>query len=326
MKNNITISDSDLKEILGKHKKTGTNQYVADCPFCTKEGHFYINRITQLFHCKKCDEDGNVLKLLKFTGKLYLIGNFKSVDRTKISSLNSDNDEDEEVLELSAPERTLPAGFRRVYSDKYWEDRGFTEKDFNKYKIGQTKILDKYKNYSIISIEENGKCVGFLSRIKMNKDEIKKEELKLGRKLLRYRNDKGAKFSNLLLGIDEVTENTETVILLEGFPDKVTLDRVLELDYSEEIKCCCTFGKKISMSQVLKLLNKGVKKIVLIFDYDAIAEMKKYGSFLTLFFEEVLVGFTFYKDINDSTEEEIMNLFNNLKKPEEFKRKIIKCL
>jgi hypothetical protein len=326
MKSNITIPDSDLKEVLGSFKKTGTNQYVSNCPFCTKEGHFYINRTTQLFDCKKCGEEGNIIKLLKLTGKLFLIGKFKSIDRTKIKSLINEEDEDDLEIDLSPKERKLPFGFKRVYSDDYWENRGFDENDFKKYKIGNCSMVSKFKGYSIISVEEDGKCVGYISRIKKSKYEIQEIEKKLDRKVLRYINDKGAKFSNLLLGIDEVNSNTDTVILLEGFPDKVTLDKTLELDNSDEIKCCCTFGKKISLSQLLKLVNKGVRKIILIFDFDAVAEMKKYGSELLEFFDEVLIGFTYDKDINDSSPDEIFGLFENLKTPSEFKRKIVKYL
>lgn len=35
------------------------NQAVADCPFCNKEGHFYANKETRLWDCKRCGETGN---------------------------------------------------------------------------------------------------------------------------------------------------------------------------------------------------------------------------------------------------------------------------
>lgn len=326
MRNNVTITDKELREVLGQFKKGGTGQYIATCPFCGKEGHFYINRLSQLFDCKRCGEEGNIVKLLKHAGKLYMIGEFKSIDRKKISLLGELALEDDEEIELNPPKRKLPYGFTRLKSDPYWNDRGFTKKDFNKYKIGETNMFSKFENYSIISVEENGVCVGYLARIKLDKKQIKIQEAETERKVLRYRNDKGAKFSHLLLGIDEINENTDTVILLEGFPDKVTLDRILELDNQDEIKCCCTFGKKLSMSQLLKLLSKGIKNVILIFDYDAIKEMKKYGSKLSELFSSVLIGFTFGKDINDSTEQEVLELFGKLKTPETFKRKTVKTL
>lgn len=35
------------------------NQAVGDCPFCDKEGHFYANRETRLWDCKRCGAKGN---------------------------------------------------------------------------------------------------------------------------------------------------------------------------------------------------------------------------------------------------------------------------
>ena len=70
----MTISDSDLREILKVHKETHSGQYVCDCIFCGKERHFYINKKTQLFDCKKCGASGNIFKLLQYLDKLYLLG------------------------------------------------------------------------------------------------------------------------------------------------------------------------------------------------------------------------------------------------------------
>ena len=42
-----TIADEDLRALIVVKKETRSNQYIADCPFCQKAEHFYINRITQ---------------------------------------------------------------------------------------------------------------------------------------------------------------------------------------------------------------------------------------------------------------------------------------
>jgi len=35
------------------------NQAIGDCPFCAKEGHFYVNTENLLWDCKRCGESGN---------------------------------------------------------------------------------------------------------------------------------------------------------------------------------------------------------------------------------------------------------------------------
>lgn len=36
------------------------NERVGDCPFCGKERHFYVNKDTTLYSCKRCSAEGNV--------------------------------------------------------------------------------------------------------------------------------------------------------------------------------------------------------------------------------------------------------------------------
>ncbi len=324
---NTTIPDEDLRAIFEKKLKLGgRGQYITNCPFCGKDHHFYINRTSQLWDCKKCGEEGNIVKLLSFLGKLFLLGDFKSIDRTKLKSLSEFNSEDpEDELQLSPETRKLPFGFKRIFEDDYLGSRGFSKKDLEKHKFGYTSLKPRLKDYIIVGIEEDGEIKGYLARLNWSKDRIIKFEKRTGRKKARYLNDKGAKFSNLLFGFDEINENTDTVILLEGFTDKITLDNVLGLGEIDDIKCCATFGKKISKTQILKLLKKGVKNIILIFDSDAIKEMKKHGKILSDFFN-VNITYTYNKDINDSTEEEIMSIFGRMNDVHSFNRRFVKVI
>ena len=314
---NISIPDEDLKSLFTGYRRN-SNHYITTCPYCNKEKHFYINIRTQQWDCKKCGEDGNIIKLLHHLGKLFLLGEFKSIDRNKIKLL-SEVEDGEEITEINLPNRKLPFGFKRVYKDDYLKSRKFTKKNLKKLRVGYTSIKPSLKNYIIFAIDEEDGCKGYVAR-------YTKPIAKGDKKTLRYRNDKGVKFSQLLFGYNEIIKDkTDTVILVEGLMDKVTTDNILQLDNQDEIKCNCTFGKKISNFQILKLLKKGVKNIILIFDYDAISEMKKYGIILEQFFN-VQIGFTFRKDINDSTTEEVMEIFYNLKDVGEFNRKIVKIL
>lgn len=313
------IPDNELKEVLGKVKFGPKNHYISDCPFCLKEKHFYINRRTQLWDCKKCGTEGNIISLLSHVGKLFLLGEYKSIERSKVKKLDEfidEFDEEEKIESLVVKSFKPPIGFKRVYRDDYLMGRGFTKKDFIKHKIGYTNLIPSLKNYVIFLVEEDNDCKGYISRY--TRKIVSKEKL-------RYRNLKRANFSHLLFGFDEITKNTKTVIIVEGLIDKITLDRILRLDDSEEIKCVATFGKKVSKFQVLKLQSKGVDNVVLIYDYDAVKEMKKYSLVLNEFFD-VLVGFTFLKDINDSSKKEVFKIFDNLKTPFDFNKKIVKKL
>jgi DNA primase len=312
------IPDEELKQILGKVKIGPKNHYISSCPFCLKEKHFYISRTKQCFDCKKCGVEGNIIKLLSHVGKLFFLGEYKSIDRKKISKLGEINiiDDEEQITTLDVKTIKKPIGFKRVFSDVYLEGRGFSKKDFLKYEIGYTNLLPSLKDYVIFLIKENNECKGFVSRY--TKKIINKEKL-------RYNNSRRVNFSHLLFGFDEINSNTRTVIIVEGLIDKITLDRYLNLDLNDEIKCVATFGKKISKFQVLKLQSKGVEDVVLIYDYDAIKEMKKYSVILNEFFD-VSVGFTFKKDINDSSKKEVYEIFNNLKTPIEFNKKIVSIL
>lgn len=313
------ISQPDLESLFLKFRNGPRNHIITACPFCGKDNHFYIQRHTQLFDCKKCGEDGNIFKLLNHMGKLYLIGDFKSIDRTRIKMLGETDEKDEDKIILEVPNRKLPFGFKRVYENDYLKSRKLVKRNFEDNIIGFTNLKPKLKDYVIFSINEEDGCKGYVSRYTKHIPEDKKKFI------LRYRNDKGANFSKLLYGFHQVNRNTKIVILVEGLIDKLTLDNFLRLDLSDEIKCLATFGKKISQTQILKMLESGVEKVVLIFDYDAVKEMKKFSLELANFFS-VEIGYTFQKDINDSNDFEIGNIFENLKNVRDFHRKTVKPL
>lgn len=307
------IPYDDLLELFPKGKmKLNSNHIISTCPWCNKEKHFYLNIKSQMWDCKKCGENGNIFKLLHHIGKLFLLGEFKSIERSRIKSLG-ELKEGEEVIFEEAEKRRMPFGFKRVVNDSYLEKRKMTKENFQKGVFGYTNLIPSLKNYLVMGIYEDEECKGYLARYT--------KSIPKGANIPRYLNDKGAKFKNLLGGYDEIVENkTDTVILLEGYFDKLSLDNFLKLDEQDEIKSCCTFGKKISYSQIIKLLKKGIKNVILIFDSDAVTEMKKYSLELEKFFD-TQVAYNFGKDINDSQEEEVFSIFDRLQTPTQFYRK-----
>ena len=134
---NVRIPDEDLKELLGSKVRPGPhNHYISDCPLCGKPKHFYVNRGSQLWDCKKCGEEGNIVSLLVALNKLYLLGEFKTIDRTKITLLSDWASQfDEEELDVDVPNRKKPIGFKRVYKDDYLKGRKLTKANFKKFEI-----------------------------------------------------------------------------------------------------------------------------------------------------------------------------------------------
>lgn len=311
------INDTDLRDLLINPKLNRRGQYICDCPFCGKEQHFYISKETQLFDCKKCGEYGSIYKLLKQLDKTYLLGGATIEVRETINSLRSmleDELESDEVELKELPVIHMPAGWKvSVASTEYLKNRGITSKDCKRYNIGATDLYRKYQNYVLIPIYDGGKIRGFLGRYGAKKVPSDR---------LRYNNSVGTEFSKILFGYDEITENTTTVILVEGIFDKIAVDKVLHLWDSEEIKCVCTFGKKISPEQSKKLRLKGVTNVILLYDFDAIKDIKRYGLELENYFV-TSITYTMKKDIDECSETEAMDVFANLQKPKEFNMDVI---
>lgn len=302
---NFTISDTDLRSILHIEKETRSGQYICTCPWCSKEKHFYINKHTQLFDCKKCGVTGSIYKLLKHLDKTYLLGD-KSVELTEqiksIRQLQSESNAEQTIEEL--PKRNMPPGFRICVANKYLISRGITKKDCKRYHIGETRILFKYRNYILFPIYDNKEIRGFVGRY--SNKVVPKDKL-------RYNNSLDTDFASLLYGYDEIVSGeTETVIIVEGIFDKISVDKKLGLWDDNSVKCVCTFGKKISNVQIRKLVAKNIANIVLSWDFDALKEIKSYGIELEKYFNVSVAVSRNKKDIDECTQEEVIDVFNNI--------------
>ncbi len=317
MMNNRLISDGDLREILEVEKETRSGQYICRCPFCGKESHMYVNKRTQMWDCKKCGEYGNIYKLLRFLDKTYLLQGATITDSDTITSVReilANEIENADVKLLQLPEVKMPIGWKILRdSNSYLRGRGLTPELCRRYNIGATDMFRKYKNYILIPIYDGGKIKGFIGRY---------GDKRVPSDKLRYNNSIGTEFSQLLFGYDEITHATRTVILVEGVFDKIACDRVLNLWDDDEIKCVCTFGKKISAEQILKLELKGVANVILLYDFDAIREIKKFGLELENHFV-TNITFTTKKDIDECTTNEALAVFEHLYKPRDFNVDII---
>lgn len=313
-----TIDESILKNtVLFNAKLTSSNHFMADCPFCNKEGHFYINRKTQLWDCKKCGENGNLFRLLLRVNKLNLLaGKIVQVHDKLPNKIFEQNTV--EQIDLFTPTIKFPVGFKRIDFCSYLQKRGFTDEDYNSYHVGKTKLVLNYTNYVLMGVFSELELKGFIARCVLSKNQLQKLEQQKSFKIPRYQNSKQTKFNKLLLGVDEVSFLTDTVILVEGLFDKKRVDDFLGLRFDPSLKCCATFGKNISLEQVLILLSKGISKVILIQDPDAVKDSKQNAFWLQKYFETVLVGFCPETDLGDSSDHQLETVFKHLSTPENF--------
>jgi hypothetical protein len=140
----------------------------------------------------------------------------------------------------------------------------------------------------VFTIFHRKEIVGWLARSKKSK-EWHKQNLKAFKEgkcslVLRYRNSE-TDFSKILLGFDEITTETEEVWLVEGLFDKSNIDNLYNLYVLDKVKCCATFGSKVSRDQINLLKETGVKRIKLMYDAGTLEQNKKYGTELSKRFD-----------------------------------------
>lgn len=311
------ISDNALEGVLINPKLNGTGtHYVADCPFCNKAEHLYVQRktdkknergenVSYMWNCKKCGEFGKLYKLLKKLDRLDLWSGKKQVFQSKkIDPLYSEKED----IDLESPRKSKPLGYKRIFNNKYLNSRGINDIDYKYWEFGIVNIERKWKDYIVVPIIEDGEWKGYLGRY--SKDNPNK---------LRYMNSSNTDFAKLLYGFDRVTDLVDTVIICEGVFDVINVTQKLHLYDNDSMKCVCTFGKKISAYQIEKLRRTNIKNIVLLYDDDAISDMKRYIVKLDLYFNVYGTLPVKNKDAGDMTRKELMRVLEEAQDPLNFK-------
>lgn len=279
------------------------------------------------FQCVKCK---CTMSLEKYLYKMHLyqyLTKYKPITKQIILEkkfLTKQEEKKEEKQELDIA--SLPILFKRLKYSPYLMKRGAKKEIFEKWIIGKTDFEEKYKGYIIFGITENNKIVGFVARCKKSKEEIDNYNKTHDRKILRWRNSEND-FSQIVFGLDEITEQTKLLVVVEGITSKMRIDCELETWNQEQIKVVCTFGKKTSKEQLEKIKNKcqNIEKIILFYDSDAISSAKKTSYQYKELFENVWIAFCQfkdkkgnYKDAGDLNKEELLETLNNLESPFEF--------
>jgi len=253
------------------------------CPECGRGDKFGINISGTKggVHCFVCDFSQSIYKYLKFIGRTDLITDSEDIHtHSELMSIRESNSQQEKKKEEEGFE--FPLGFRFIYEDGYLNSRKFGDTHYESFTPGVTDLnIEGLKNHIIFILYHKKKPVGFLARSRMDyqwhKENLENFKLGKGKLVLRYDISKGFDTNRFLGGFDEITRSVTTLILVEGLFDKVNIDNLLNLEGSENIKCCFTFGNTVSEEQMNLIKETGVKNIILMYDYGTMKQSKSYS-------------------------------------------------
>ena len=223
------------------------------------------------------------------------------------------------------PEEKLPIGFKRINNHPYLDGRGFNSEQYELFQVGMTNspMEPQWRNKVIFQIFNNNIRVGVLGRSTKSKqwhDDNMINHKEGGRLVLRYKNSDGD-FSKMVGGLDEITDSTHTVIIVEGLMDKANVDRQLKLLKDPLIKCLYVFGSNISEYQInLLKAFKQVQTVIILFDPDTLKKVRNHVARLVYSHNwDVKIGVI--KSDNDPGEmskTEILDVLMNSLTPLEF--------
>jgi len=296
-RNNNHISKSEIIDRFNLKKQGGSGEWFSastfECPECGKADNKFGIKIVGgggLCNCWRCGYKDSIFNFLYKTGNSDLVNSEKKYEF---------HDElDNVFLRKSTPtiiEQKLPVGFERYDKIGYLEGRGFADWQYKKFGIGMTDspLSHGWRNKVIFQIFNRGKLVGFLGRSKKSK-EYHEQNMKSYRNNecsldIRYKNS-DTDFNFILGGLDDITDKTQTVFIVEGIIDKANLDRLLCANENPEIQCVFTFGSSISKEQIdLLKSKKSVQEVILFFDLDALKKMRYIIADLQKNFNSVLI-------------------------------------
>lgn len=134
--------------------------------------------------------------------------------------------------------------------------------------------------------------------------------------VLRYENSRDG-FSHVIGGYDNITDETDTVIIVEGMFDYISVDTKLHLYESSDIKCVFTFGNNMGLSQIRLLRDKpGIRNVILMYDPDKPEMIKTVSMTLQRYFNVQIAELEDKKkDPGDATQEELLWALDNMTEP-----------
>ena len=289
-----------IVSIFGEGSTSGDGKDIAVfCPICKKspkskkKRKLSISIETGIYHCWVCESKGKSLaKLIK-----YEIPNFKDLEKVRefFGSEITEGESAEEEVRLSLPEDFRLVTVENVRSSriikKYLFNRGMTEEDLYRFKVGFSEEFG-FENRAIFpSLDEDLNLNFYVTRSVDEKV-----------KFAKYRNCDASKKD--IIFNEHLINWKKPVIIVEGIFDAVKAGP----------NSIPVLGSWIDMNhQVFKKLVQNNSDVLLGFDPDAREKEMKVAK--TLFQQGLNVKIiqNKEKDLGDHTHEEVKNLIQNAK-------------
>lgn len=272
-----------IKRNLSGVKDAGGAEWSADCPFCGKAGHFYINGESGNYFCFRCEEKGRHLVgvmaavegISREEAKAAIYraaANFKRPRADPLPGLQERVQELREGVErgLGTPlvEEGLPEGFAAVWdgtrfrTPSYLLDRGFTREAMREFGMGYCNG-GRYAGRVVLPFScPNGSS--FTARDTT------------GHRKPKYLNPRGVDHGRLVYGWPQACRSQE-VVIVEGPLDVVRL-------WQHRLPAVGLLGKALTRSKLALLcrLDPSVRMILML-DPDVEAPQKVAVQLLTHF-------------------------------------------
>jgi len=289
-----------IVSIFGEGSTSGDGKDIAVfCPICKKspkskkKRKLSISIETGIYHCWVCESKGKSLaKLIK-----YEIPNFKDLEKVRefFGSEITEGEAAEEEVRLSLPEDFRLVTVENVRSSriikKYLFNRGMTEEDLYRFKVGFSEEFG-FENRAIFpSLDEDLNLNFYVTRSVDEKV-----------KFAKYRNCDASKKD--IIFNEHLINWKKPVIIVEGIFDAVKAGP----------NSIPVLGSWIDMNhQVFKKLVQNNSDVLLGFDPDAREKEMKVAKNLFQQGLNVKIIQNKEKDLGDHTHEEVKNLIQNAK-------------
>lgn len=260
--------------------------------------------------CFACGQHFNLVQLVSFCKQIsinsaqellssYVNSNFKSVNNVTFK-LYGEVMENNNILPLTA---LAPFSSGEI-THSYLTDRGFSEEDLTRFKIGWDKIK---KRLTIPFFNENNELLGFSGRAILNEKDLNYVDV-YGNEA-KYYIYNHFKAKDYFFPMNLFKPKNGTVILVEGLLDAMWLHK---FGYTNALSI---ISAEVSKVQLKKLKNLDAQKIILCLDNDEAGEkgcirLHKHLKNHFLFKKVILPNDK--KDIQDCSKEDLEEAFNNL--------------
>lgn len=271
----------------GKNVSEGTIAEIK-CPFCSDPSFhcgIFEYRDSIIFSCWRCKESGSLYKLLReltniswkeyqsFFEQPILEENVKMKVKSILNKNQLNRDETGRLYANFPNHSARVSQMRRnILLKKFMKQRRLNLSVLERYGVRLCRH-GKYVHHLIIPIYEDEQMKGFVAK-------------NIAEKIVsKYSYPSGFKIHDYVYGLDEVRRIlgvVEEVVIVEGVFDVWRL-RLWG------ISAVAVFGTFLSFPQKRKIVDLGVKSIVVAFDGDAYEKAVEVGNFFISFVESVKV-------------------------------------